>query len=104
MKQVSIFLFFLLLAGSSAKAQKISTIAGIGIYSGIDSGDGGPAIYAKLAGPGGIALDSKGNIYVSDAGGGVRKIDRYGIITTALTIGNGLGMMIDGGDNIYIYI
>src|SRR6185503_9889797 len=30
------------------------------------SGDGGPAVNASLASPGGVALDSAGNLYIAD--------------------------------------
>ena len=44
----------------------ISTIAGTGV-SGF-AGDGGPAINAELQHPGGVAIDSAENIYISDSG------------------------------------
>jgi DNA-binding beta-propeller fold protein YncE len=42
----------------------LTTIAGIGEQG--FSGDGGPALDAKLAFPDGLAVDASGNIYVSD--------------------------------------
>jgi RHS repeat-associated protein len=62
----------------------ISTIAGTG-QPGF-SGDGGPAIQAKLNWPTGVALDDKGNIYIVDDHR-IRKIDPNGVITTVA--GNG---------------
>jgi len=70
----------------------ITTIAGTG-ESGY-SGDGGPAIYAKL-GTAGLALDSAGNLYIA-GDNRIRKVDRTGIITTIA--GNGIaGYSGDGG-------
>jgi len=65
----------------------ISTIAGDGTYG--YSGDGGPATSARLNGPGGIAFDSSGNLYVADSKNNrLRKVTPAGIITTFA--GNGL--------------
>ncbi len=65
----------------------ITTIAGTGTAG--YSGDGGPAISAKLNGPCGIALDSAGNIYIADTENyRIRKVNAStGIITTVA--GNG---------------
>jgi sugar lactone lactonase YvrE len=75
----------------------ITTIAGNGNFS--FSGDGGLAINASLDlfVAGGIAVDGKGNVLVSDTGNNrIRKIDTSGIITTV--IGNGVkGFGGDGG-------
>jgi uncharacterized protein (TIGR03437 family) len=47
------------------------------------SGDGGPAIAAKLLRPFDIALDGSGNLYISDTGNRrVRRVDPAGTITT----------------------
>jgi trimeric autotransporter adhesin len=51
------------------------------------SGDNGPATRAQLASPGGVAVDSAGNLYVADtANSRIRKISN-GVITTVA--GNG---------------
>ena len=55
----------------------ITTVAGSGhpLEPG-SSGDGGPADKAKLNGPSGLAIDSLGNIYISDVGNfRVRKVN-----------------------------
>src|SRR6266511_646407 len=52
------------------------------------SGDGGPAVKAQLNGPTTVALDGKGNLYISDVENHrIRRIDTNGIITTVA--GNG---------------
>lgn len=73
----------------------INTIAGTGVAGG--TGDGGPAINATLNNPGGLALDSSGNLLIADsANGRVRKIDTQGVISTVA--GNGTaGFSGDGG-------
>jgi len=60
----------------------ITTIAGTGIAGW--SGDNGPAASAQLNDPGGLALDSAGNLYIADTGNSrIRKIAAgTGIITT----------------------
>jgi sugar lactone lactonase YvrE len=73
----------------------ISTVAGTGSRG--YSGDGGPAVKARLDQPQGFAFDKAGNLYVSDsANNRVRRIDRTGVITTVA--GNGRhGYSGDGG-------
>ncbi|MDP3261205.1 MAG: RHS repeat-associated core domain-containing protein [Thermodesulfovibrionales bacterium] len=64
----------------------ITTVAGNGQRG--FSGDGGPAIQAKLNNPHSVEVDSLGNIYIADYGNNrIRKIDTSGIITTVA--GNG---------------
>jgi uncharacterized protein (TIGR03437 family) len=59
----------------------ISTAAGNGTQG--YGGDNGPAIKASLNGPGGLAVDSAGNLYISDTlNNRVRKVDTTGAITT----------------------
>jgi len=74
----------------------ITTIAGDGEEG--YSGDGGPAINAKIGAEGGVAVDVFNNIFFCDAFRKViRKIDPAGIITTvAGSNGNG-GSSGDGG-------
>lgn len=75
----------------------IKTIAGNGIYG--YSGDGGPAIEAKISNYGGMAVDTEGDktIYFSDYGNTrIRKIAADGTISTVA--GNGTpGFSGDGG-------
>jgi sugar lactone lactonase YvrE len=61
------------------------------------SGDGGPATEARVGNPNGIALDSAGNIYVTQSVAGVvRRIDTNGVITTIAGTGRH-GYSGDGG-------
>jgi sugar lactone lactonase YvrE len=66
----------------------ISTFAGTGI--GGSTGDGKPATSAQLGGPTGLALDSSGNLYISEYDGNrIRKIDGVsGNISTIAGTGN----------------
>lgn len=78
----------------------ISTVAGSGlsdIPTGAYGGDGGLATAAFLNLPTSVALDSAGNMYVSDWNARIRKVDRQtGIITTVA--GTGVpGYSGDGG-------
>jgi len=96
----------------------ISTLAGN--PNGGNSGDGGPATYASLDFPHGVAVDYAGNVYIADQNNNrIRKVNALGIISTVA--GNGSsgfsgdggpavyaqlnmpeGMIIDGAGNIYI--
>ncbi len=73
----------------------ITTVAGNGTAG--YSGDGGPAINAKLNSPQGVALDVLGNLYIGDfQNNRIRKVDTNGIITTV--VGTGVqGFSGDGG-------
>jgi len=64
----------------------ITTVAGNGSQG--FSGDGGPAINAQLSGPSGVAVDSAGNLFMTDFYNfRIRKVSSSGIITTVA--GNG---------------
>ena len=65
----------------------IVTLAGSGTAG--YSGDGGPAAAAQLSRPGGLAIDSEGNLYIADAAASViRKVDaRSGMISTVAGTG-----------------
>ena len=73
----------------------ITTIAGNGTAG--YTGDGTPATSAQLNNPEGVAIDSQGNILISDRDNNcIRKVDKNGIITTIA--GNGTaGYTGDGG-------
>jgi uncharacterized protein (TIGR03437 family) len=73
----------------------ITTVAG-GNAQGY-SGDGGPATSAELSEPFGVAVDTKGNVYIADTYNSViRKVNSAGIITTIAGNGTG-GYSGDGG-------
>ena len=73
----------------------VSTFAGTG--TGGFSGDGGAAASAQLNAPRGLAIDSSGNLYVSDINNNrVRKITSAGIISTVAGSG-AWGFSGDGG-------
>lgn len=85
----------------------ISTIAGTN--TGGYAGDGGPAVDAELEFPGGVAVDSAGNIYIADSGnnvireivnGNIRTIVGAGATSTLLNNPN--TVLVDKNFNIYI--
>ncbi|MXZ34666.1 MAG: hypothetical protein F4Z21_05275, partial [Acidobacteria bacterium] len=72
----------------------ISTIAGTGERG--HSGDGGPAVAARLNSPDGIVVDSAGNLFIADSSN--HRIRRVGPLGTITTIA-GTGAWGFGGDN-----
>jgi len=99
------------------RAGIITTVAGNGAQG--YTGDGGPAVLAKLDYPMNVALDASGNLYIADDGNNrIRRVDRAGIITTVA--GNGTqgyssegfatgaeleqptGVAVDSAGNLYI--
>ena len=62
-----------------------------------DLGDGGPAIFARLNSPRGLAVDGNGNLYIADTGNNrIRKVTPSGLITTIAGSGT-KGFSGDGG-------
>jgi uncharacterized protein (TIGR03437 family) len=86
----------------------ITTIAGTNV--GGYSGDGGPAVNAQLESPGGVAVDSAGNVYIADSGNNViREITPNGLIktivgggATAQPLNNPNTVLVDADFNLYI--
>jgi sugar lactone lactonase YvrE len=73
----------------------ITTIAGTGMPDYL--GDKGPAIDAALNAPSDVAVDTHGNLYITDAGNScIRKVDSAGVITTVVGTGES-GYEGDGG-------
>ncbi|MES2776068.1 MAG: hypothetical protein V4722_17965 [Bacteroidota bacterium] len=66
----------------------ISTIAGNGSTG--FSGDGGPAVAAGIN-PGAIAVDTLGNVFVTDHNGYIRKVNTAGIISSVAGGGTSYG-------------
>jgi sugar lactone lactonase YvrE len=114
----------LYVADGSNRILKVDSSGTVTVYAGTGasgySGDGGPATNATLSSPTGVALDSSGNVYFSDANNNVvRKIDRSQTITTvagnhtAAYAGDGgqaasaglntpWGLAVDASGNLYI--
>jgi len=79
----------------------ITTVAGTGVYG--FSGDGGPAVDAKLAYPWGVAVDPAGNLFILDTFNyRVRKVAPSGIITTLATVVAGWALAVDDESNIVV--
>jgi NHL repeat len=77
-------------------AGNISTYAGTGVFG--YSGDGGPAINAKMFAPSGICIDNGGNLYIAEFGNQIiRKVNSSGIISTVAGIPQMSGYWGDGG-------
>jgi len=70
-----------------SKDGTITTVAGNGTAG--FSGDGGPAISAQLHDPSGVAVDSSGNLFITDTGNNrIRMVSASGAISTIA--GNGV--------------
>jgi len=89
-----------------SKTHIITTYAGTGDAR--NFGDGGLAINASFIDPNGIAINSKGDIFISDIGHGdlngyIRKIDaKSGIITLYCNAVTPTGMEFDSKDNLFV--
>ena len=88
---------------------QIETVAGTGVPGYV--GDGGSGIYAELKmatnpleGIGqGLAVDSRGNIFIADAlNHRVRRLDVRGIISTVAEMNTPLGLAVDWQGRVYV--
>jgi trimeric autotransporter adhesin len=73
----------------------ISTVAGNGVAG--SSGDGGPGTEAELNNPQGLALDTKGNLYIADYGN--ERIRKVVLATDVISTVAGSGNYQYSGDN-----
>lgn len=72
----------------------ISTVAGSGSRG--DEGDGGPAVYADLDSPEGVAIDPDGRLLIADTGN--HRLRRVDLTTGLITTIAGTGREGDSGD------
>lgn len=105
----------------TASTGLIATIAGGATQASANFGNGGPATAAQLDNPAGIALDSTGQVYLSDTGHSmIRRVDlSSGVITqvagtgvygssgdgglaTAALLASPQGLRFDANDDLYI--
>jgi trimeric autotransporter adhesin len=67
------------------------------------SGDGGPAINARLSEPLALAVNATGVLYLADMGANqVRRVDRDGMITTVARVNSPTGVAVDAAGNLFI--
>lgn len=96
----------------------ITTFAGV--PGGGFSGDGGPAVTARLNSPSAVAVDAAGNVYIADSGNSrIRKVSTSGIISTvagtvkigfngdnqpatSASLADPEGVAVDAAGNIYV--
>ena len=77
----------------------ITTVAG----GGAAAGDGGSATSASLAHPLGVAVDTAGNLYITEASGNrVRKVSKSGTIITIAAIDSPWHVAVDTSGNLYV--
>lgn len=84
-----------------ARPGEFSTFAGGLGRSGFE-GDGGAAAFAVFSGISDLAIDRNFNLWVMDRGNGrLRKIERNGIVSTAVVAPGGQGVAADAAGNVY---
>src|SRR5262249_24675446 len=76
----------------------VTTLAGDGTFGANGQNAGGPAAKAKLWQPGGVAVDSRGNVYIADSFDAViLKVDTMGVATIFAGESNKQAYTGDGG-------
>jgi uncharacterized protein (TIGR03437 family) len=101
-----------LLLLENTQLRRIDSAGNINTIAGVDQsgGDGGPAVFASLSLPNGVASDGKGGFAISDAANArIRKVVADGTITTiaggatGITLGfiHSGGMAYDASGNLY---
>lgn len=79
----------------------VSTFAG---QAGVTGSTNGPASITSFNNPLGVAVDSSGNIFVTDSGNNlIRKISPEGVVTSFAHVGNlCAGIAVDSSGNVYV--
>ena len=76
-----------------------TTLAGNVGYGNAD----GTGSAARFNSPSGVAVDTGGNVYVTDAGNGtIRKVTPAGVVTTLTGVRGGPGVAVDATGNLYV--
>ena len=80
----------------------ITTVAGTGEPG--HTGDGGPAVQARLYSPADVAVDAAGNLYIADTyNDRIRRVDPSGTITTVADgLSNPAGVAVDAAGSLFI--
>jgi sugar lactone lactonase YvrE len=76
------------------RRRRLSVVAGTGQPGA--TGDGGPAVRARIGEPTELVLDAGGAIYFTDVSEGrVRRVDRHGVISTVARVAGAAGLALD---------
>jgi hypothetical protein len=93
-----------------AKTRLITTVAGSGAvngwegyHHGTSSGDGGPALSATINTPVGVAVNSEGELVITEDSH-LRKVDRSGVISSLSAESDARYPVFDAWDNLYTTI
>jgi sugar lactone lactonase YvrE len=97
MRLFSLLFSAFVLSTATVDAQIITTISGSGTNQSGFAGDGGLAVFGRFRNPGGMVMNDSGDLFIADRQNNrIRKIDRYGYLSTIA--GKGIaGRSGDGG-------